>query len=117
MREIDLVAEHLGEGRRPVAHIHMGGGSPTMLRPGDLRGLMDHIRTRFYVLDDCEIAIEVDPRDERPGLYDALADIWVNRLSVGVQDANPRVQKAINRIQSIEDTKSCIDASQLLLRL
>lgn len=96
--EISLVADHLGD-RHPVTHIHFGGGSPTVLRPDDLELLGDVLRERFEVRDDAEIAIEIDPRGLRVETVAVLRAIGVNRVSLGLQDINPDVQTAINRIQ------------------
>ncbi len=108
LREIDLVAGHLGD-RRPVSHVHWGGGSPTILAADDLRRLGRRLRDRFALRPDAEFAIEIDPRGLEDGVIDALAEIGVNRASIGLQDINPRVQKAINRVQSLETTASVAD--------
>ncbi|MFZ5609243.1 MAG: oxygen-independent coproporphyrinogen III oxidase [Pseudomonadota bacterium] len=97
-REIDLVATALG-GRRAAAHVHWGGGSPTMLRAEDFERLMGHLRGRFAFTDDAEIAVEVDPRTLTPAWARAMARSGATRASLGVQDLNPAIQKAINRIQ------------------
>ncbi|MEM7123220.1 MAG: oxygen-independent coproporphyrinogen III oxidase [Pseudomonadota bacterium] len=96
--EIALVADRLGT-RHPVTHIHLGGGSPTVLRPDDLELLGDVLRERFEINDDAEIAIEVDPRGLRSATVAALRAIGINRVSLGLQDINPTVQMAINRFQ------------------
>lgn len=98
LRELDLVSAALGGGR-PVGHIHFGGGTPTMLAPDDLRALGERLRERFDVADAAEFAVEIDPRRLTPEAVAALAAIGVNRASLGVQDVNPEVQRAINRWQ------------------
>jgi oxygen-independent coproporphyrinogen III oxidase len=98
MAEIGLVAGRLG-GRRPVHHVHFGGGSPTMLRPQDLERLGAVLRQRFAIAAGAEIAVEIDPRGLQPATVAALHAIGVNRVSFGLQDINPEVQQAINRIQ------------------
>ncbi len=92
-----------------IRRIHWGGGSPTILQPDDIRGLADEIRKCFHICDDAEFAVEIDPRDMTEDRIDALADAGVTRASLGVQDFDPEVQKAINRIQSFEDTKRTLD--------
>lgn len=105
--EIALVAKALA-GRHPVTHIHWGGGSPTMLTPPDIRRLGAALRGNFAVAADADFAIEIDPRGFRAETAEALAAIGVNRASIGVQDCDPAVQKAINRIQPMETTAACV---------
>lgn len=93
-----------------VTAVHFGGGSPTMLRPDDLIDLMAALRAAFRFADDVEISVEMDPNDLDEPRYDALAAIGMTRASLGVQDFHPEVQKAINRIQTFEHTKSVVDA-------
>lgn len=108
-REITAVAAKVSPGVRVTA-VHFGGGSPTMVRPDDMRDLMAHLRAAFPVDPAAEISVEMDPNDLDDARYDALADIGMTRASLGVQDFNPVVQKAINRIQTFEQTKSVVDA-------
>ena len=91
-----------------VDHIHLGGGSPTILQPADLLRLIQTFRDQFDVADGAEIAIEIDPRDMTPEKLDALSEAGVNRASIGVQDFDPDVQKAINRIQGAEMTADLV---------
>ena len=101
--EILLLSGVLGDGF-PVARMHVGGGSPTIL-PADLfSDLVADLRDRFDVRSDAEIAVEVDPRALDGERVDALARSGVTRASLGVQDVDPAVQQAINRIQPIELT-------------
>ena len=93
-----------------VTAVHFGGGSPTMLRPDDMIALMSALRAAFRFDDDVEISVEMDPNDLDEPRYDALAAIGMTRASLGVQDFHPEVQKAINRIQTFEHTKSVVDA-------
>lgn len=97
-REITLVAQRLGR-RQPVGHIHFGGGSPSMLQAQDFIQLMSHLAEAFTINTDSEIAIELDPRGVTEAKMAAYARAGVNRLSIGVQDFDPRVQEAINRVQ------------------
>jgi len=105
--EIARVSAALSK-RHTVSHIHFGGGSPTMLDPADIRWLGEQLHTHFDITPDAEIAIEVDPRGLTKGVVDAFAAIGGNRASVGVQDCNPDVQRAINRIQSNQETAYAI---------
>lgn len=106
-REIALVTDALGE-KRPVRHIHWGGGTPTMLSADDFRTLSTVLRTHFAVLPDAEIAVEVDPRTLDPAKAAALGDAGVNRASLGVQDLTPEVQAAINRPQPLEQVAKAV---------
>lgn len=106
--EIALVAAKLGADH-PVAHLHWGGGSPTILSPQDIARLTATLRRHFPFSEDAEFAVEIDPRDLTDATIDALAKAGVNRASVGVQDESEAVQKAINRIQPHEVTRSAID--------
>lgn len=91
-------------------HIHWGGGSPTILGAGDIRRLMDALREAFHVADDAEFAVEIDPRGLDRARIDALAESGLTRVSIGVQDFAPQVQAAINRIQTVEETRAVIEA-------
>ena len=108
LMEIDMLADTLGSSRQ-VSHIHWGGGTPTILSSDDLQKLMDRVRERFTLTADAEVAIEIDPRtlDEAKAL--ALVGAGINRASLGVQDFNPDIQQAINRVQSFEQTKAVVD--------
>lgn len=93
-----------------VTAVHFGGGSPTMVRPDDMIDLMAALRSAFTFAEDVEISVEMDPNDLNEPRYDALAAIGMTRASLGVQDFYPEVQKAINRIQTFEHTKSVVEA-------
>jgi oxygen-independent coproporphyrinogen III oxidase len=107
-REISLVGRHLHARNRAV-HMHWGGGTPTMLRPRDFARLTEALRRAFAVENDCEIAIEIDPRTLTHETVFALKDGGVTRASVGVQDFEPRVQKAVGREQSFQHTARAVD--------
>lgn len=106
-RELSLVARALGA-RRRVTHLHFGGGSPTLLAPDDLRRLDAALRARFAIAADAEIAVEIDPRGFTAEMARAWAGIGVTRASIGVQDCDPKVQRAINRIHPDDVTASCV---------
>ncbi len=95
--EIEHVAQALG--RRRVTHLHWGGGTPSILGPRWLTAIADRIGAAFDLSALVEHAIELDPRHLSAELAGALAEIGVNRASLGVQDFSPQVQKAIGRIQ------------------
>jgi oxygen-independent coproporphyrinogen-3 oxidase len=106
-REIDLIGTRLAG--QPAAHIHFGCGTPTMLQPNELMRIMAALHARFRITHSTEIAIEIDPRSLARGHIAALADMGVNRASLGVQDFEPRVQEVIGRRQSIEQTARAAD--------
>lgn len=93
-----------------VTHLHWGGGSPTMLSPSDVRDVKAALEAAFDFADDAEFAVEIDPRGLKQEMVDALAASGLTRASIGVQDFDPKVQKAINRIQPYDDTKAVVDA-------
>lgn len=107
LAETDLVAERIA-GRVKAHAIHWGGGSPTILTPDDWRRTMARLHRNFDIADDAEIAVEMDPRTTTKDYVAALAACGVNRVSIGVQDFDPAVQQAINRIQPFEMTKRVI---------
>jgi oxygen-independent coproporphyrinogen-3 oxidase len=107
-KEVAAVAKIVG-GSHSVSHIHFGGGSPTMLAPADFRAFIDDIRHCFAVAGNAEFAIEIDPRGLSDEMVHALGESGVNRASIGVQDSDPRVQRAINRIQPFSVTRSAVE--------
>ena len=104
-REIRLIGGML-KGHHPVSHIHFGGGSPTMLARQDMLRLNRLLRDTFDVAAGAEIAIEIDPRGFGAEQADTLAEAGVTRASIGVQDCDPKVQRAINRLQSPWDLRN-----------
>jgi oxygen-independent coproporphyrinogen-3 oxidase len=110
-RELDLVTGLIGSGQR-VEQLHWGGGSPTFLSPLELRDLMGIIREHVVLDEDGEYSIEVDPRSADPLTIALLGELGFNRLSLGVQDFDPDVQRAVNRVQSYETTRDVIVAAR-----
>ncbi|MFM6990737.1 MAG: oxygen-independent coproporphyrinogen III oxidase, partial [Rhodoferax sp.] len=110
-QEIDLYAEHLG-GNQPVAQLHLGGGTPTFLQDGELASLMDKLRQKFQFAPGGEFAVEVDPRTVDAARLATLARLGFNRLSFGVQDFDPAVQKAVHRVQSQTQVFACVEAAR-----
>ncbi len=104
-REMDLVGEHT-QARMKVEQLHWGGGTPSFLSHEQMNMLMAQIYRRFDFVPGAEISIELDPRETSPDQIAALADLGFNRASLGVQDFNPAVQEAINRIQPLDITES-----------
>ncbi len=110
-REIDLVAP-LFDRDREVVQLHFGGGTPNFLSPEQLDVVVRtlHRHFRFSEARDRDISIELDPRFVSPEQVAGLAAIGFNRASLGVQDFDPAVQAAVNRIQSVEQTVAVVDA-------
>lgn len=98
--------------RRGVVQLHWGGGTPTFLGDAELTHLMDILFSRFERAPGIECSIEVDPRSVGPDTIDRLAQIGFSRLSIGVQDFDPEVQKAVNRLQSEQQTLAVIDSAR-----
>ncbi|MDP3618856.1 MAG: oxygen-independent coproporphyrinogen III oxidase [Ramlibacter sp.] len=100
-REVDLHTLQIGVGQT-VSQLHLGGGTPTFLSDDELRTLMAMLRRSFTLAPGGEFSIEIDPRTVDGGRLAVLAELGFNRLSFGVQDFDPEVQKAVHRIQPAE---------------
>jgi len=109
-REIGVVSA-LVEGDPPVSQVHWGGGTPTFLAHAEMGRLMASLKSRFRFAADTETSIEVDPRKVDAATIAFLGELGFNRISVGVQDFDADVQRAVNRIQSEEETRVVIDAA------
>jgi oxygen-independent coproporphyrinogen-3 oxidase len=99
---------------RVVEQLHWGGGTPTFLSHDQMQGLMDQTRRHFTLADDAvgEFSIEIDPREADAATVALLRRIGFNRMSLGVQDFDPRVQAAVNRIQTEAETLEVLDAAR-----
>ena len=104
-----LAVSRLLPRRHRLTHMHWGGGSPDILSADDIRRLGNGLNKRFEISSGAEFAVEIDPRLMTPQKADSLVEIGVNRLSLGVQDFEPTVQKAIGREQSYETSRRAID--------
>jgi oxygen-independent coproporphyrinogen-3 oxidase len=107
-REVARLAPMLNKERKAV-QLHFGGGSPTFLRPDEIRRLGEIIHKHFSFSPDIEASVEVDPRRLTREHMVALREIGFNRASMGVQDFNPKVQEAVHRIQPREMTQQAMD--------
>ena len=107
-REVARIAPRLNRERK-VVQLHFGGGSPTFLRPDEIRRLGDIIHKHFTFSTDIEASVEVDPRRLTRDHLAALREIGFNRASMGVPDFNPQVQEAIHRIQPQAMTQQVLD--------
>jgi oxygen-independent coproporphyrinogen-3 oxidase len=112
-RELQLQGE-LFDGSRKVEQLHWGGGTPTFISNGQMRELMEQTRRYFSLADDDsgEYSIEIDPREATAETVALLRDIGFNRMSLGVQDFNQDVQKAVNRIQSEAQTLEVLQSAR-----
>ncbi len=106
--EIRLAAKKIGR-KQPIAHLHLGGGSPSLLQAVELMELKSVLLECFTFTDDTEISLEFDPTDLDEDALLAFVAFGVTRASLGVQDFDPLVQNTINRLQSFEQTKFVID--------
>ncbi len=112
-REVDHISGFVSR-RRPVIQFHWGGGTPTYLSPEQLEDLFVHTHERFTFAPDAELGVEVDPRVTSREHLETLRRLGFNRLSMGIQDFNPQVQKTVHRIQPFEMTRDLIAAARSL---
>ena len=110
-REVDLHTQQIGTGQ-VVSQLHLGGGTPTFLSDDELRELMTMLRRNFAFAPGGEYSIEVDPRTVDAQRLDTLAELGFNRLSFGVQDFDPAVQKAVHRVQPAEQVFALVAAAR-----
>ena len=112
-KEVELHTRHLGRGQA-VSQLHLGGGTPTFMSDEELRQLMALLREHFKFVPGGEYSVEVDPRTVDEQRLAVLAELGFNRLSFGVQDFDPAVQKAVHRIQPAEQVFALVEASRRL---
>ena len=111
--EIALVTRVLGLGQ-PMSQLHFGGGSPTFLTDAELRHVFASLRRAFRLTADAEVSIEIDPRTVTPARLEHLRELGVNRVSFGVQDFDPEVQKAVHRVQSFASVEALMNSARVL---
>lgn len=112
-REVDLHVAKLGTGQT-ITQLHLGGGSPTFFSDEELSELMTMLRRNFNLVAGGEYSIEVDPRTVDESRLAHLAALGFNRLSFGVQDFDPEVQKAVHRVQPVEQVFALVEAARRL---
>jgi len=110
-RELSEVRNLLGE-KYPLSQISWGGGTPTFLSVDEIRKLYAAICSAFEISTNAEVAIEVDPRVTSDEQLVVLSELGFNRISLGVQDFNPKVQKTVHREQSIEMTEAMLNRAR-----
>lgn len=106
--EIDLLRSYINDGRK-VVQLHWGGGTPTHLNPDEITDLKSYINKNFDIGSNAEQGCEIDPRGLTKEHIEALRNSGFNRISMGVQDFNEKVQKAVNRIQPEDMTREVIE--------
>ncbi len=113
-REIERIAP-LFDRERPVRQLHFGGGTPNFLDLPRMRALLEALagHFRFSVADDREYGIEIDPRFADGDYVRGLGELGFNRISVGIQDFDPAVQAAVNRVQSVAQTREVLEAARV----
>lgn len=114
-REIEMLSEHVSR-EQMVEQLHFGGGTPTFLSHDQLRSLLAKLRLHFRLHEDDigDYSIEIDPREADWSTMGMLREIGFNRVSFGVQDIDPDVQRAVNRLQSLEQTQAVMEAARTL---
>lgn len=110
-REMELQTQHMGTGQA-VSQLHLGGGTPTFLSDAELEDLMAMVRRHFNLVPGGEYSIEVDPRTVTADRLQTLHRLGFNRLSFGVQDFDPAVQKAVHRVQPAEQVFALVQAAR-----
>jgi oxygen-independent coproporphyrinogen III oxidase len=112
-KEVSILSA-LVNSQAPVKQLHWGGGTPTFLSADEMTLLMRVLRDNFTFEHDAELSIEIDPRTVTGAKIALLAQLGFNRMSLGVQDFDPDVQKAVNRIQSEAETRAVLDAARAI---
>jgi len=112
-RETERISRSISKDR-PVVQFHWGGGTPTYLSPEQIADLFEFTRERFHFAPDSEIGIEVDPRVTSREHLETLRKLGFNRMSMGIQDFQPEVQKAVHRIQPFEMTRDLLFSARRL---
>ena len=107
-KEMELMSARLNP-LRQVVQLHWGGGTPTFLSPDEIRRLGQSIHKHFHLAPDLEAGVEIDPRRLTRDHVAALREVGFNRISMGVQDFNPKVQTAVHRIQPRDETQQAVE--------
>ena len=119
LKEWDLYLEKLGRsgaGAKPMllSELHLGGGTPTFLKPGELQSLVEGILARVKTSDHAEFSVEADPRVTHREHLSTLAQLGFKRLSLGIQDFDPKVQEIVHRVQSEEQVRTVTEIAREL---
>ncbi len=108
IHEIALVSAQL-KSKPKIARLHLGGGTPTLLSGEQMARLLEAIDQHFTRTSDCEFSVKIDPTEAADDVLDILAERGMTRASIGVQDFAPKVQVAIGRVQSFQQTQAVVD--------
>lgn len=112
-KEVEWLSKQVDRKRR-VVQLHLGGGTPTYQTPDELKKLMESVTNGFSFDPTIEMGVEIDPRVTTKEHLKTLRELGFNRVSMGVQDFNPQVQEAINRIQTYDDTCALVEEARAL---
>jgi oxygen-independent coproporphyrinogen-3 oxidase len=112
LKEWDLYLARLGT--LAIGELHLGGGTPTFLKPEELRALMEGILKRSTLSSHYEFSVEADPRVTNEGHLRVLRDLGFTRLSLGIQDFDPKVQETVHRVQSVEQVRKVTESARRL---
>lgn len=107
-KEMSLMGQHVNP-QRKVTQLHFGGGTPTFLLPNEIRWLGKIIHRQFQVDENVEAGVEIDPRRLTLDHVTALREVGFNRASIGVQDHDEKVQHAVHRVQTYDETKAAVE--------
>jgi len=107
-KELALIKSSLPKGVS-LGHLHLGGGTPTILNAGQIKSLMTHVFDTLPLSKNAEISVEIDPTELDEDRVAALAEIGMTRASIGIQDFDPDIQAAIGRLQGFDTTKRAVD--------
>ncbi len=114
LSEWTLYRERLGSQSFPLAELHLGGGTPTFLSSGDLGRMVEGLRSGCQVVSGAEFSVEADPRVTSEEQLAVLASVGFRRLSLGIQDFDPKVQQAVNRVQTVDEVRRVVEAARNL---
>ncbi len=112
-KEMELSSPYFNKDRR-IGQLHWGGGTPSYLTPEEIRSLANSIKDHFTLSPDVEASVEIDPRGLTFDHMQAFRESGFNRISMGVQDFEPKVQEAVNRVQPEGITRDAVDWSRKL---
>ena len=110
-KEVELLLPHMGQ-TQTVSQVHLGGGTPTFFKDQELVALVRMLQSAFHWQPGGEFAVEVDPRTVDEGRLETLWSLGFNRLSLGVQDFEPQVQQAVNRVQTLDSIARLMQTSK-----
>ena len=112
-KEMNLSSPYFNKDRR-IGQLHWGGGTPSYLTPEEIRSLAGSIKEHFTLSSEVESSVEIDPRGLTFEHMKAFRESGFNRISMGVQDFEPKVQEAVNRVQPEEITRDAVEWSRKL---